>query len=306
MADRRSIAVGMAALALLVAACGSAEDAAPVLTTRAAITSTTTPTAPATTTTTTPASTTVTSTATTTTTVPTSGATDPPEWLGTRVLAIDEDGTVSPVPTPPELEDRRLRTQDLLPPPTGGFAATIDAVPGDVLARSTWHEGCPVALDDLRYVTVSFWGFDDQPHTGELVVNARYADDLAGVFAQLYEARFPVEEMRVVRSDELDAPPTGDGNNTTSFVCRQTTGGTSWSQHAYGLAIDVNPFHNPYLRDGRVLPELATAYLDRGNARPGMIFDDDAVFAAFASIGWGWGGDFRSLVDYMHFSADDR
>ena len=112
--------------------------------------------------------------------------------------------------------------------------------------------------------------------------------------------------MRVVRAEELDAPPTGDGNNTASFVCRRTTGGTSWSQHAYGLAIDVNPFHNPYERDGRVLPELATAYLDRTEVRPGMILEDDSVVAAFAAIGWGWGGDFRSLVDYMHFSANNR
>jgi hypothetical protein len=139
-----------------------------------------------------------------------------------------------------------------------------------------------------------------------MVVNARFADDLAGVFEQLYEARFPIEEMRVVAAEELDAPPTGDGNNTTSFVCRPTTGGTSWSQHAFGLAIDVNPFHNPYLRDGRVLPELAAAYLDRDDVRPGMILEGDVVAAAFAEMGWGWGGDFRSLVDYMHFSADGR
>ena len=33
----------------------------------------------------------------------------------------------------------------------------------------TWQEGCPVALEDLRYVTVSFVGFDGGVHTGELV-----------------------------------------------------------------------------------------------------------------------------------------
>ena len=242
----------------------------------------------------------------TTTTESAGAAVDPPAWLGTRVLDVDDAGNAPPVPTPPELQDRRFRTVDLLPPPTDGFVATIGPVPADVLARSTWHAGCPIAADELAYLTVSFWGFDDLPHTGELVVNAEFADEIAGVFEQLFEARFPIEEMRVVAAEELDAPPTGDGNNTTSFVCRQTTGGTSWSQHAYGLAIDINPFHNPYGRDGRVLPELATAYLDRNDVRPGMVLDDDFAVAAFAAVGWGWGGDFRSLVDYMHFSANNR
>lgn len=242
----------------------------------------------------------------TTTTVSATTAVDPPAWLGTRVLETDGDGNALPTPTPPELQDRRFRTVDLLAPPTGGFVAAIGPVPDDILARSTWHAGCPIGVEDLAYLTVSFWGFDDLPHTGELVVNARFADGVADVFEHLYEIQFPIEEMRVVAAEELDYPPTGDGNNTTSFVCRPTTGGTSWSQHAYGLAIDVNPFHNPYERDGWVLPELATAYLDRDDVRPGMVLEDDPAVAAFGAIGWGWGGDFRSLVDYMHFSADNR
>ena len=77
--------------------------------------------------------------------------------------------------------------------------------------------------------------------------------------------------MRVTRLDELDAPPTGDGNNTGSFVCRPTIGQTTFSQHAYGLAIDVNPFQNPYVKDDLVLPELSSAYLDRETTARAMI-----------------------------------
>jgi hypothetical protein len=81
-------------------------------------------------------------------------------------------------------------------------------------------------------------------------------------------------------------------------------GRKAWSQHAYGLAVDVNPFQNPYHRGDVVLPELATSYLDRGNVRPGMIRPDGPVVRAFASVGWKWGGDYRSLKDFMHFSAN--
>ncbi|RPI25580.1 MAG: M15 family peptidase, partial [Actinobacteria bacterium] len=130
-----------------------------------------------------------------------------------------------------------------------------------------------------------------------------HAAAVVGVFAALHDARFPIEEMRVVSAIDLVVPATGDGNNTTSFSCRNAVFSDSWSQHAYGLAIDINPFHNPYARGERVLPELASAYLDREQVRPGMILAGDAVTTSFAAIGWSWGGDWRTLVDYMHFSA---
>jgi hypothetical protein len=238
---------------------------------------------------------------------PASAAAPAPAWLGTRVLTPGPTGYPPPQETPPELRDRRLVTADVLPPPDDDeFSATIDAVPDDVADRSTWAPECPVGLEELRYVTVSFWGFDDRPHTGELLVNAAAAEDLVGVFARLHEARFPIEEMRITRADELDAPPTGDGNNTGSFVCRPTRGSSSWSEHAYGLAVDINPFHNPLAKEGVVLPELATTYVDRTWHRPGMVQPGDVVTEAFTAIGWQWGGDWRSLSDWMHFSHNGR
>jgi hypothetical protein len=243
-----------------------------------------------------------------------------PAWLGSRVLEVGPSGFPPPQPTPPELTDRRLPPppSDLPEPDDERYAASIDPVPPGVLARSTWSEGCPVAVEDLRYLTVTFWGFDGGHHTGELLVHAEAAEDLVEVFGRLHGARFPIEEMRVIRAEELDLPPTGDGNVTTAFVCRDTRGTTSWSQHALGLAVDINPFHNPYLRDATsgadaltrpwavVLPELATSYVDRGDHRPGMIQPGDVVTEAFAAIGWGWGGDWSSLADWMHFSRSGR
>jgi hypothetical protein len=216
-------------------------------------------------------------------------------------LRSDEHGEVQP--TPPELVDRRLETLDLLPPPLDStFAFTIEPVPADVADRSSWVPECPVTLDDLRYVTVTHFGFDDRFHTGELVVNVAVAADVVEVFRALHEARFPIEQMRVITKEEIDAHPTGDWNDTTSFVCRPAVGSQNWSQHAYGLAVDINPFHNPYLKNDLVLPELATAYLERDDARPGMVFAGDVVTEAFAEIGFGWGGNWRSLKDWMHFS----
>jgi len=229
-----------------------------------------------------------------------------PAWLGTRPLPVTEDGFGQILPTPPELVDRRLPPPaEVLPAPVdGAFAASVSEVPPEVAARSTWQPACPVTLDELRYLTVAFYGFDDRAHTGELLVHADVADDVVEVFRRLFEARFPLEEVRIIRADELDLAPTGDGNTTTSFVCRPVRQGSSWSEHAYGRALDVNPFHNPYERGDVVLPELASAYLDRDRQRPGMVLPGGPATEAFAAIGWSWGGDWDSVTDSMHFSRD--
>jgi D-alanyl-D-alanine carboxypeptidase len=231
----------------------------------------------------------------------------PPAWrVGARPLPLRPDGFGQVLPTPAALRDRRLPTVDRLAPPPGGrFHSAIRPIGPAIRARmgATWRPGCPVGLDELRYVTVSFRGFDGRPHTGELVVHERVAAQVVSVFARLYRARFPIEAMRLVTTADLEAHPTGDGNNTAAFTCRAARKQTRWSAHAYGLAVDVNPFQNPYRRGDLVLPELAGAYLDRSDRRPGMIRPGDAVTRAFAAIGWTWGGSWRSPRDLMHFSA---
>ena len=242
-----------------------------------------------------------------TSTLPRRG-TEPPSWLGTRALPLTEDGFGEVLPTPPVLQVRRWNTPDAIPAlPGRGFQALVtDPAPGSVIDRSTWRPGCPVAADDLAWLRLTYWGFDDARHSGELLVHGSVAGDLVAVFGQLYRARFPIEAMGIARQQDLDAAPTGDGNTTGSFACRPVRGGTQYSQHAYGLAVDLDPFQNPYVRGDVVLPELASAYLDRGWRRPGMVTADGPAVRAFASIGWGWGGTWSSLKDYQHFSRDGR
>lgn len=233
----------------------------------------------------------------------------PPAWeVGAVALPLRPDGFGQVLPTPAPLADRQLPTDSELPaPPTSAFISSISPLDDRVVERmaGTWQSGCPVALEDLRYVTVAFWGFDRGHHTGELVVHRDVAEEVVWVFARLHQARFPIEQMRLVTGADVEAPPTGDGNNTAAYVCRQVRQGGSWSAHAYGTAIDVNPFHNPYRRGDLVLPELASAYLDRANVRPGMVVPGDVVTAAFAEIGWSWGGEWTA-PDLMHFSASGR
>ena len=229
--------------------------------------------------------------------------------LGAHPLPLRPDGFGRVLPTPPSLRVRRYPTVDVLPPPRGGrFVASVGPVTPQIRRRmgQTWSPACPVRLTGLRYLTVSFRGFDGAAHTGELVVAASEAAGVVGVFRALFRAGYPIEEMRLPTTADLHAPPTGDGNNTAGLVCRATTGDATWSAHAYGLAIDLNPFQNPYLSGGLVLPERAGSYLDRGWRRPGMLYADSIAVRAFAEIGWAWGGEFRTLKDYQHFTATGR
>jgi hypothetical protein len=224
------------------------------------------------------------------------------------VLPETAEGYGEVRPTPRIMRVRRWNTPDSVPPlPGTGFRAiVVDPAPDRVLDRSTWRPGCPVGRDDLAWIRMTYWGFDRSRHSGEMLVNGSVAADVVDVFRRLYRVRFPIESMGITRLADLDAPPTGDGNGTGSFACRPTTGGTGFSQHAYGLAVDLNPFQNPYRNGDLVLPELASSYLDRGWVRPGMITPGGPVVRAFASIGWEWGGAWSSLEDYQHFSLHNR
>lgn len=232
----------------------------------------------------------------------------PPPWLGTRLLELQPSGFGQVGPTPRALRHRRFTLPDQVPMlPGRGFRARVRSpAPDAVVARSSWEPGCPIAADGLAWLRLRFWGFDDQSHTGELLVDAAVADDLVGVFRRLHQARFPLEQVVIAGPYEPGGPTTGDGNGSGAFVCRASTGASYFSQHAYGLAIDLNPFQNPYVKDDLVLPELASAYLDRGWGRRGMVQPDDVVVRAFASIGWEWGGAWRYSKDYQHFSQNGR
>jgi hypothetical protein len=193
-----------------------------------------------------------------------------------------------------------------------GFQSDIKPLPtavrSEVKARA-WHPGCPVPLSDLRLLTVTYWGFDARPHRGQLVVNKSAASPLAKVFGQLYRLHFPIRHMHL---SNMYGPPKSrpkDGDVSGSFECRQSvpspcTGGKAsghWSNHAYGLAIDINPRENPYVGCGATYNSTSRVYLDRGRLRPGMV--TPAVVRAFTSVGWGWGGSWTGdTKDYMHFS----
>jgi len=178
------------------------------------------------------------------------------------------------------------------------YTATISPV-GDVSA--SWRAGCPVAPADLRLVTVSTVDFAGRAGTGEIVVHADVAQQTADVFGALYAMRYPIARMEPVEAFGGSDDASMAADNTSAFNCRVTTGGTGFSEHSYGTAIDLNPIENPYVKGSTVLPEAGRAFVERTPA-PGVVIAGDAVVQAFADQGFAWGGDWNSLKDYQHFS----
>jgi len=170
---------------------------------------------------------------------------------------------------------------------------------------SSYRAGCPVGPAALRLLRVSHWGFDNRPHVGEIVVSAAVAQPIVSVFAALYRDRFPVRRLQTVDAFGSDDRASMAADNTSGFNCRTVAGSSPprWSAHAYGEAIDINTIENPYVSGSYVSPPAGAAYLDRSNRRPGMAGPGTAVNAAFASIGWYWGGRWAS-PDYQHFSKN--
>jgi hypothetical protein len=198
-----------------------------------------------------------------------------------------------------------------------GFYASAQPLDGalrhEVMAANLWSAHCPVPLSRLRVLTVSYRGFDGRSHAGRLIVNEDAVRSLTLVFRRLYALRFPIHHMQLGDTYGPRAGRPADGDFTASFECRQasaspctsrTNRGTgSWSQHAYGEAVDLNPVENPYVGCGMTRDKASLSFLNRNRLRRGMV--TPAVVRAFESVGWGWGGSWSgSTKDYMHFSAN--
>jgi peptidoglycan LD-endopeptidase CwlK len=154
--------------------------------------------------------------------------------------------------------------------------------------------------NDLELVTVKYYGFDDRLHQGQLIVNKKIADDIKEIFEIIEEIKFPIEKVVPMSEYSWSDEKSMDDNNTCSFNYRFISGTRIISMHASGLAIDINPRQNPYIKNGNCIP-AGTAYKEEVK---GTIKPNSELVKAFKERGWTWGGDWKSLKDYQHFQKE--
>ena len=190
------------------------------------------------------------------------------------------------------------------------YVGEVVQIPDDVWSQMegvSWKPGCPVGgRDDLRLIRLSYYTPQGEIKQGELVVAARVAQSIADVFGDLYGAKFPIQEISRVDKYGGNDGASMRANNTSGLNCRNIAGTSRWSQHSYGLAIDLNPLWNPWVRGSKVDPKQGAPWADRSNIRPGMTVAGGPAVTAFAARGWRWGGAWKSTKDYQHFSESGR
>ncbi|MCR4860066.1 MAG: M15 family metallopeptidase [Bacteroidales bacterium] len=178
------------------------------------------------------------------------------------------------------------------------------AIPPEVEARMrgcSYPEDARIPLSELRYLRLSYVGFDGEARTGEMVCNTAIAEDLCEIFRALYEAGYPIRSIRLVDDFGGSDEASMRADNTSCFNYRTRTGQTRLSNHALGRAVDINPLENPFVGRGRVLPPEGEAFADRSADFPHKIDRDDLCYRLFREHGFSWGGNWRSVKDYQHF-----
>ena len=190
------------------------------------------------------------------------------------------------------------------------FAAyPVEGVVAERIKGKSFAKGCTIPMEELRYLILPH--FDGKGHVkiGEMICHESIAADLIDIFRQLFNLRYPIESMRLIDDFDANDVRSMEANNSSAFCYRVVAGSKKLSAHARGVAVDINPLYNPYVKQKPdrliVSPEAARPYADRSRTDIPMKIDaDDPATLLFKAHGFEWGGDWTTLKDYQHFEKD--
>jgi len=177
-----------------------------------------------------------------------------------------------------------------------------------MIKGNSWRKGCPVSLNNLRYLRVKHINFNGEEKMGEIIVHKEVSVEVAEIFEALYKTDYPIRKMRLVSDYKGNDWQSIESDNTSAFNCRLATGSKKWSKHSYGKAIDINPIENPYIsRKGYISHKASANYRKRVHqkssyADKAILLKNDQAVQIFKKYGWKWGGDWSGVKDYQHFS----
>lgn len=212
------------------------------------------------------------------------------------VSKLSSDNTSSEISIPENIKDTSFNKKD---EPVFEYSSIPDDVKDKMIGKSMPSDE-PVNFDNLSYLNLTYYGFDDKAHIGEMIVDSRVASEVVDIFKELYEAKYPIKKIRLIDEyDAIDESSMAD-NNSSAFCYRTIAGTNKISNHGMGLAIDINPLQNPHVIGNNTSPKEGYVYADRSNSAKGMIKEGDAAYNAFTKRGWSWGGHWKN-PDFQHF-----
>lgn len=193
---------------------------------------------------------------------------------------------------------------------TGNVSASFyqQEITDAVFARmegKSFAERCTTSREELRYLRVLHYNKEGEELVGELVCHHSIANVLLNIFQELYIAKYPIERMVLIDEYDADDEASMQANNTSAFNFRYISGTRTLSRHSRGMAIDINPLYNPFVRQrgGHTLvsPANAQPYVDRSKDYPYKVEKGDLCYRLFKKHGFSWGGDWKNSRDYQHF-----
>ena len=179
------------------------------------------------------------------------------------------------------------------------------------IAGKSFKVNCTVPPSELRYIELLHKDLGGKILRGEMICNERIADDLLDIFQKLFAANYPIEKVHLIDEYDADDELSMRDNNSSCFNFRFVSFTERISRHGYGLAVDINPLYNPYIKtvDGKkiIAPDNSADYEDRTKNFPYKITADDFCCRLFREKNFLWGGDcWSDEKDYQHFFiADD-
>lgn len=185
---------------------------------------------------------------------------------------------------------------------------TSEAISEAIFARmkgKSYKEQCTIPTSELRYIRVLHITQEGKILIGEMVANRAISNDLVAIFRALFEAEYPIERMVLVDDYNADDNASMRANNSSAFNFRYIPTGGRLSAHSRGMAVDINPLYNPYIKqtaNGTIIaPKEGSDYVERSGAFPYKIDRDDICCRLFLQHGFEWGGDYKTIKDYQHF-----
>lgn len=153
-------------------------------------------------------------------------------------------------------------------------------------------------INQLQLINVRYYSTDHKIHQGQLLTNKKIANDLQHIFTYMLRLHFTIATVIPIVKFGWNDNQSMANNNTYSFCYRDI----SYSKHATGMAIDINPYFNPErwkdsLSYRRSKPPGATYHRNV----PGTFYASHPVVLEFKKFGFKWGHDFSMKWDDHHF-----
>lgn len=150
---------------------------------------------------------------------------------------------------------------------------------GDKNARVNWlfPNGVPSTETQMRnyLVTVKVEILDKygKPSTANITCHKSLASSIKSAYREMKENGFRAYD-----------------NGCWNW--RKMTGSSAMSNHSFGVAVDINPSYNPY---------ISGSYSRVWETAPSYFKIAAAIVEIWKKYGFYWGGDYKSIKDYMHF-----